>query len=70
MVDYEGTIVGSWKNGSPCHAMAKPLLKLSPEITWKEDNLANEFLALGKEMGKQNFASMSCFLLVAFDKYS
>lgn len=30
--------------------VAKPLSKLSPELTGKEDDLANELLALDKEM--------------------
>ena len=35
------------KNGSLCCTVAKPLSKLSPELTGKEVDLANEFLALG-----------------------
>lgn len=50
--------------------MVRPLSKSSTDITWKENNLANEFLALNKEMGKSNFGTMNRFLLVTFDKYS
>lgn len=44
--------------------MAKHLVKLFPDITWKIDNLHNEGVALGEDFGKQN--ETMCLLVLGF----
>lgn len=65
MVGSEETDLASWKS---LLAVVKHLVKLSPLLAWKADQVSTEPVHLGKEVGMSQNASICWSSLAVFGK--
>lgn len=50
MLGSKKIVIGGWKDDYQCYIQVILLVKLLPKITWKEDNIYKEHVALVKEI--------------------